>query len=177
MAGRFVTNAVSAVGSVFSGVGAALAPFAGTFTALTALWIADRTFEQVKEDIEVMKEKGEDIKDWADPEKQVDAYQYICVFLKTCTGWVDGENSLINSFSRLRKDLQGMNASPILLRRLEQWVQSVKSNLKQHGWPEEHPLDSWRKFYPYKQFIDDLKGAQKGSSWLDALAGTDVTPW
>jgi len=51
LAGRFVTNGVSAVGSVFSGIGAALAPFSGVFSALAALWIADRTIEEIQDSL------------------------------------------------------------------------------------------------------------------------------
>ena len=60
LAGRFVTNAVSALGSVFSGVGSVLAPFAGTFTALAAVWIGDRAIDEI---IETVADAGEQVKE------------------------------------------------------------------------------------------------------------------
>jgi predicted outer membrane lipoprotein len=59
VAGRTATNAVSAIGSVFSGVGTMLAPFAPAFGLLTALWIGDRTLDVVKEDAERRKQEIE----------------------------------------------------------------------------------------------------------------------
>jgi len=55
LAGRFVTNAVSATGSVLTGVGNFLAPFSGVFGALAALWIGDRTLDAVRRDAEDRK--------------------------------------------------------------------------------------------------------------------------
>lgn len=47
LAGRFVTNALSGAGSILSGIGSALAPFQGALTALTAVWIADRSWDEI----------------------------------------------------------------------------------------------------------------------------------
>lgn len=51
LAGRFVTNAVSGAGAVLSGIGSALAPFSGAITALTAVWIAGRSWEELVEKV------------------------------------------------------------------------------------------------------------------------------
>jgi hypothetical protein len=51
LAGRFVTNAASSIGSILSGFGAALAPFSGALTALAAVWIADRSWDELKEKV------------------------------------------------------------------------------------------------------------------------------
>jgi len=59
LAGRFVTNAAMAGGNLLKGVGAALAPFTGALTALTALWIADRSIEEIAEAIQETKEHVE----------------------------------------------------------------------------------------------------------------------
>lgn len=45
--GNAVGNVMSGAGAIISGVGAALAPFAGAFTALAAVWIADRTLDEI----------------------------------------------------------------------------------------------------------------------------------
>ena len=49
LAGRFVTNAVSGLGDVLTGFGNLLKPFEGVLTAIGALWIADRTLDEIKE--------------------------------------------------------------------------------------------------------------------------------
>ena len=51
LAGRFVTNAAMAAGNLLKGVGDALAPFSGALTALAAVWIADRTWEDLKDKV------------------------------------------------------------------------------------------------------------------------------
>ena len=51
LAGRFVTNAATAAGSVFTGLGNLLTPFGGALTAIATLWIADRSIEEIKEAI------------------------------------------------------------------------------------------------------------------------------
>jgi len=51
LAGRFVTNAAMAGGNLLKGVGAALAPFQGALTALAAVWIADKTWDELKDKV------------------------------------------------------------------------------------------------------------------------------
>jgi hypothetical protein len=51
LAGRFVTNAAMAGGNLLKGVGAALAPFSGALTALAAVWVADRTWDELKDKV------------------------------------------------------------------------------------------------------------------------------
>ena len=60
VAGNVLTNAVSAAGSVFTGIGSMLAPFAPAFGALAALWIGDRTLDAVREDGERRRQQIED---------------------------------------------------------------------------------------------------------------------
>lgn len=163
LAGRFVTNAVGAVGSVFTGVGAALAPFAGAFSALTALWIADRTLpeiiENVKEKSGIIKGAGEDLFTWVNPSKQAHAYQYIVAYLKACSGWANGEHSVMNRLGHLVKDLQGMGANPILLNKLFAWSKVVKAHFNSNkAWPNQSPPASWVKFYPPRDYMADLPG-------------------
>lgn len=62
LAGRFVTNAVSATGATLAGLGSILAPFAGAISAMAALWLADRTFEGIKETIDDVKSMYESSK-------------------------------------------------------------------------------------------------------------------
>ena len=57
--GKFATNAVSSAGHVLTGIGNLLVPFTGVLTALSALWIGDRTLEAVREDGERRKRENE----------------------------------------------------------------------------------------------------------------------
>ena len=59
LAGKFVTNAVSAVGDVLTGFGAMLAPFTPVLGALAAVWIGDRTLDMIKADAEERKDEIE----------------------------------------------------------------------------------------------------------------------
>ena len=59
VAGNVVTNAVSAAGAVFTGIGNMLAPFDKVLQALAVLWIGDRTLDAVREDGERRKEQIE----------------------------------------------------------------------------------------------------------------------
>ena len=59
LAGRFVTNAVSATGSVLTGVGNFLVPFSGVLTALAGVWIADRSIDQIVQDGQNRKREAE----------------------------------------------------------------------------------------------------------------------
>jgi hypothetical protein len=51
LAGRFVTNAVSATGSVLTGLGAVLAPFSGALTAIAGVWLADKAWDELTEKV------------------------------------------------------------------------------------------------------------------------------
>ena len=77
LAGKFVTNAVSAAGGVLTGMGAALAPFAGAISALAALWIADRTLDQI---LDAARESGERIKQQHEEEYHTQAGKHIGYF-------------------------------------------------------------------------------------------------
>ena len=52
LAGRFVTNAAQAGASLLSGIGAALSPFSGVLSTLAALWIADKSIEEIGQAID-----------------------------------------------------------------------------------------------------------------------------
>jgi len=51
LAGQFVTNAAMAGGNLLKGVGAALASFTGALTALAAVWIAERSWDELKDKV------------------------------------------------------------------------------------------------------------------------------
>ena len=78
LAGRFVTNAVSATGQVFTGLGNLLSPFRDVFTAIGALWLADKTLDQIKETWQASIEAGQS---WIANRYGAGDYEEICAFL------------------------------------------------------------------------------------------------
>ena len=126
LAGRFVTTAVSAPGSVLTGMGNFLAPFGGVLTAIAGLWIAEKGATALIDAVGTTIENTEDFVDFLNPKKQQDAYQYICAYLAACSGWDGDENSVSAKVAQLLKDLKGMNANPVLLVQFQLWMKRVK---------------------------------------------------
>ena len=59
LAGRFVTNAAQAGASLLRGIGAALSPFSGVLSTLAALWIADKSIEEIVEAVGTLTETAD----------------------------------------------------------------------------------------------------------------------
>ena len=78
VAGNVVTNAVSAAGAVFTGIGNMLAPFDKVLQALAVLWIGDRTLDAVRADGEARKAEIES--EYAENKFGYD--QMICAWLR-----------------------------------------------------------------------------------------------
>jgi hypothetical protein len=162
LAGRFLTNAVSAVGSVFTGVGHMLAPFGGVLTTIAGLWVAEKGATALIEAAEDTVEEGSKIADFLNPSKQQDAYQYVCAFLDACSGWDGDENSFEKKGGKVVLDLKEMNANPILLAKYQGWSKTVKFNfLKEGSWPTMPPSHSWKSYYSPSQYLTDLKAQLK----------------
>ena len=152
LAGRFVTNGISAIGNVLGGLGAALVPFSGVLTALAGLWIAERTFEEVVESAKTIKETGKDIEDWISPSKTKETFQYIVAYMQSCDGW----EGFMDRGSELLNDLKGMNASPVLIKKLIAFVKDAKMTSKTTGaWPPYTPEKAWINFYSPQQYYRD----------------------
>ena len=95
LAGRFVSNSVSAAGNVLSGIGAALAPFSGAIQALAILWIADRTMDEI---LDAARESGEKIKAQHEEEYHTQAGKHLEYFSAWLTAQysTDGWPSICN---------------------------------------------------------------------------------
>ena len=167
LAGRFVTNAVSAAGSVLSGIGTMLVPFSGALTAIAGLWIAEKGASALIDAAETTIEASDKITDFLNPSKQQDAYQYICAFLAACSGWDGDENSLQKKGGQIVLDLKEMNANPILLAKYQGWAKTVKFKFQKDGvWPPMTPPQSWKSYYPPGSYLNDIKAQLK-----DAIPG------
>ena len=166
LAGKFLTNAVSATGSILTGMGAVLAPFSGALTAIAGLWIAEKGATALIEAAETTAEAADKIIDFLNPSKQQDAYQYICAFLAACSGW-EGENSVLKKGGKIVQDLKEMNANPILLAKYQGWAKTVKFKRQKDGvWPPMTPPQSWKSYYPPGQYLNDIKAQLR-----DAIPG------
>ena len=148
LAGNFVTNAVSAAGSVLTGFGAALAPFSGVLTAIGAAYLAEKGIQGAIDSVETISEAAQIF----NPKAQSSAYEYICEFLRANPEW----DKLGGKLGKLRYDLVNMNASPILLRKFQEWDKTIISTRNQSGsWPSSEPAKTWIQYYPPNQFVKD----------------------
>ena len=148
LAGNFVTNAVSAAGSVLSGFGQALTPFSGVLTAIGAAYIAEKSVSEI---VEAAKTAAETIPLY-DPRNQQNAYMYLVNYLKANSEW----DKLGGKLTKLKSDLEGMKASPLLLVKLQQWAKYVISQRYQTGsWPNNSPAKSFGSFYSAQDFARD----------------------
>jgi len=152
LAGRFVTNAAMAAGNLLNGVGAALAPFSGALTALAAVWIADRTLEQIIADIEKTKEVVEEYWTWVSPSKTLETYQYITAFMLASQDWPD----LMSRRTELFSELATRNISPLLETKLNNFLKTGLMKFNTTGqWPPNNPAKAWTQFYSVKEYYSD----------------------
>jgi hypothetical protein len=156
LAGRFVTNGVSAIGSVLTGIGSMLVPFAGVLTAIGAAYIAEKGIEKAIESVGTITENAKTFADFVNPSKQMEIYQYICAYLQACDGWEGNPNSLRDRINDLGKDLQDKKAHPVLAAKFAAWYKQALSRARATGsYPPESPAKSWIKFYTPQQYAAD----------------------
>ena len=175
LAGRFVTNSVGALGSVFSGIGAALVPFSGAFTALTALWIADKSFDELKVLAEAVRDEAVEhfFPQLGNAEEQ---YSFI-------VGWLEaqhsnnGYNSVMSNSYEVTDHLESEGAYPFLITRFREFINWV-SQLYQdrhstdpdplapnpggrrwHDFISQPPQRRWLGFYPLTAYAQEIKEA------------------
>ena len=158
LAGRFVTNGVSAIGSVFSGLGAALAPFSGVLTALGALWIADRTLGEIQE---IAEKAIETATDYIFPQMKTaqDMYMFI-------PGWLSSHNNhwgkMCSKSYEVDDYLREHKAYYFLFLRWKDFIAAMKTRYQAGGKDrvELERLDMakhWISFYPTNSYLNDIK--------------------
>lgn len=111
VAGNVLTNAVSATGSVFAGIGSMLSPFAPAFGALAAMWIGDRTLDAVREDGERRKKEIE--REYAESKPTYDAVISAWLNAKYAEGGWDAVCSRDNIQGLLIDQYGGFYGSPL----------------------------------------------------------------
>ena len=115
LAGRFVTNAATAAGSVFTGIGNLLKPFEGVLTAIGALWIADKGIDVVQDAWEGSIDAGQA---WIADRYGGNDYEEICAWLTAQYG-INGWDTIFTSPPRVPLDGNGAQ---------------VQSSLWRHDW-------------------------------------------
>ena len=168
LAGKFATNGISAVGSVLAGVGTMLAPFSGALTALAALWIADRTIEEVIESVKDHAQKTrEQAGTWiTEKSGMIGYYELISAWLNMMMGR-GGWPMIFQEFSGFVQMMQAQKVPQFLIDRFTQIIQTM-SDLDQGqtagGNIEDHSPDEWwTLFYPMDEYENEiLHHLQKG---------------
>ena len=143
IAGQTASNLLSGAGAVLSGVGSVLAPFAGTLTAIGALWLAGRTFDEVKEDLKVVKEKADEAGITENPFTMPSGnlYTQFCSYLQT-VNWNDQVDLAW---------LQALNPPQFFMKKVSYFGNVIWKN------PPANltPYQAWIKFYNANQFGQD----------------------
>lgn len=171
LAGRFVTNAVSAAGSVLSGFGQALAPFSGVLTAIAGVWLADQTIDEV---IDKVKEKGEEEK-----QRREESYYNVgnlnmqrfnswLIATYENGGWAaicnsDNVAEWIRSVSNTAKPIQYM---PPWFTDIQKKFLNIICAQSDAMKEKQNPSQLWQDFYSIEDYGNDAYYyATNGSAW------------
>jgi hypothetical protein len=177
LAGRFVTNAASSIGSMLSGFGAALAPFSGALTALAAVWIADRSWDELKEkvlDPIVEKIQAPVLAKYAGDYAEIVAWLNAS-YAQTGWGFLQTDSSSRESYMQSaefnsamwrghgvdhptlgRIEVSGMRIMPSwLVDRFDSFIYTMKQNTAADK-EKKTPAEWWVQFYPYDEFENEI---------------------
>lgn len=184
LAGRFVSNIVTSAGSLLAGAGALLKPFEGAITAIAAIWLADKTIDQLKAVVEGSIDAVQSIivrnNDTGD-------YQEVCAWFEaqySLGGWdmvLRGEppngpeyqsavwrQGYYDTGGRGRsEDFIGpmSTGTPtdsytgrkywFLIDRFDQFIFTMKNN-PAGDWETQHPCTLWMQFYPWDEYENEI---------------------
>ena len=179
VAGNVLTNAVSAAGSVFAGIGSMLAPFAPAFGALTALWIGDRTLDAVREDGERRKQEIED--EYAESKPINDAIISAWLNAKYAEGGWDAVCSRDNIEGLMLDQVGGFYGAPLpggsrggLGQRIPQWyfdqfIQFLNTVCESKNLGDSTPAELWVQWMDEETYGQAAYYADTGGSRWDAF--------
>ena len=120
LAGKFITNGISAVGNVLGGLGQALVPFSGAISALAALWIADRTIDEI---VDAVKETKEGVELLYDSAKQANGTYSATV------AWLN-VNYANSGFDKIPTSA---NSNELTTEQKESWQEHIQSCVDEFG--------------------------------------------
>ena len=180
VAGNVATNAVSAAGAVFSGMGSMLAPFAPAFGALTAMWIGDRTLDLIREDGERRKQQIED--EYAESKPTYDAIISAWLNSKYSEGGWDAVCSTENieglMFDQLTQfstfSVGGFASKGGLGQRIPQWyfdefIKFLNTVCASTNLGDETPAELWVQWMDEETYGQAAYYADTGGSRWDAF--------
>ena len=177
LAGKFVTNAAMAAGNLLNGVGAALAPFSGVLSAMAAVWIADRSWDELKEGVldPIVESVNQHHID-----RYAGDYAEIVAWLNasySMTGWgfLQVDNSTRQSYMQSaefnssnwrlggvdhptlgRIEVSGMSVMPgWLVDRFDAFIFTMKQPTATDK-SKQTPAEWWVQFYPYAEFENEI---------------------
>ena len=174
VAGNVATNAVSAAGSVLSGIGNMLVPFAPAFGALAALWIGDKTLDVIRSECRAKKEEIE--QEYASNKSVYDSIIAAWLSSKFAEGGWDAVCSRDNRIELLRGQYNPFGSAgmtglgrPIpqwYLNQLLQFLDTVCNNLGNVG--NQTPSELWVQWmseeeYGQSAYYEDTNGSTWGA--------------
>jgi len=161
LAGRFVTNAVSATGNVLTGIGNALSPFSGAIQAFAVAWIAEKSVDEI---LDAAKNAGARQK--VSNEESYHAggqvhIQYFSAWLSSQFengGWEavcspkSRSNLAINRFQNLTtRAMQGPNWFFDIFLKFLDTICAQSDGMK----ATQNPVDLWAEWYSVEQYGKD----------------------
>ena len=184
LAGRFVTNAALAAGNLLNGVGAALAPFSGALTALAAVWIADKSWDQLKEKVldpivDVIDEKvvakyaGDysEIVAWLNMSYSTKGWDFLQTDNSSHEGYMTSAEGASILWRNQTYDHPTLGKPPVqtwafyatmpswLVDRFDSFIYTMKQNtaIPDAEFEKQTPAEWWVQFYPYAEFVNEVK--------------------
>lgn len=175
VAGNVATNVVSAAGTVFTGIGSMLAPFAPAFGALAAMWIGDRTLDAVREDGERRKQEIE--REYAESKPTYDAIISAWLNAKYAEGGWNAVCSLDNiqglifdqGFPSGTKSRGGLG-QPIPQWYFDQFIQFLNTVCESTNLGDSTPAELWVQWmdeetYGQAAYYADTGGSRWNAFW------------
>lgn len=174
LAGRFVTNAVSAAGSVFAGIGSVLAPFTGVLTAIGAAYIAEKGISGM---LEAAGDAGSNLKDKIEEqmaEQGAPIYAAMSAWIIATYengGWDAicnsnfqhyregakiaepyGGGTLRRNTTKFYNPYLGMDAPGWFILKCAEFLREICANRKEHERFGVSPIDLWSQHFSLEQY-------------------------
>jgi hypothetical protein len=177
LAGRFVTNAATAAGSVFTGIGNLLAPFGGALTAIAALWIADKSIDEILDAAKTAGEKQKKKNESTYTDSGIKNLETFGAWLESSMsmgGWDRLCNGQIAAewLASVSNPLDPINFLPSWFRdRCIQFLETVcNPNNVQARTSGLSIRELWAAFYPIEEYISnayyhETNGTASGGVW------------
>lgn len=183
LAGRFVTNAIGATGSVLTGLGNALMPFQGALQVFAAAWIAEKG---VTGALDLAKDIGESMKENTEEEMAAKGAENMLAMTAWLTATYDngGWDAICDSTFKnytLPKNTAlfytpylGLESPKWFIMKCSDFLKSICSDRELHERFGVTPLELWNQHFDTQQYgseayyyaQQDAQKAGLGWAWL-----------